>query len=55
MHTFAAFSKANNISNTEGQTNPYNKEIISLKPYEGEYSKDEPQNRLQAKEKRLNA
>lgn len=54
MHTFAAFSEANNIGNAEGQTHSYNEEIISLKPDEGEYSKDEPQNRLRTKEKLFN-
>ena len=32
--TFFAFGKTNNICNAEGQTHSYNKEIISLKPYE---------------------
>lgn len=54
IHTFAAFCEANNICNAEGQTYSNNKEIISLKPDEGKYSKDEPQNRLHTKEIRLN-
>lgn len=51
FHTFAAFGKANNICNAEGQTNSYNKEIICLKLYQRKYSKHNPCNSLPKNEK----
>ena len=44
--TFATFGEANNICNAESQTNSNNKEMISLQPYEREYSKHKPSNCL---------
>ena len=47
--TFTALSKANNVSNTERQTYSYNKEKISLKPYQRKDSKNDPSNSLHRK------
>lgn len=51
-NTFAAFSEANNVCNTEAQTNPYNQEVIRFKPDDWKYSKDDPSNSLHDEEKK---